>query len=167
MNEMAVRGSGTEAAFHQMSLDEWLESKNRIRKMIHTAKTAFVVIGYELRKIEESKAYELDGYSSLAEFAEAEFGFGKTMTSRLIAVNRAFSEGGYSDILVAEAEDFSFSQLVEMKDLSAEDLSLIRPETPREAIRDLKRFNAEAEEIQESAEETPFSMNPPEPLCNG
>lgn len=139
--------------YHQMTLMEWVKSKDRIRKMIRQAKASFVVIGYELRKIEESRAYEMDGYESLAEFAKEEFDFKPDMTSRLIAVNRAFSEGGYSDILVESAEGFSFSKLVEMKDLEPEDLELIRPQTPREAIRELKRFNASGEA---------FGMNPPE-----
>ena len=142
-----------EELYHQMTLMEWVSSKNRIRKMIRQAKASFVVIGYELRKIEESRAYEMDGYESLAEFAEAEFDFKPDMTSRLIAVNKAFSEGGYSDILVDSAEGFSFSKLVEMKDLEPEDLELIRPQTPREAIRELKRFNASGEAPD---------MNPPE-----
>ena len=168
MNEMEIRTGDTavraEEAYHQMSLDEWLESKNRIRKMIRMAKTSFVVIGYELRKIEETKAYEMDGYASLAEFAEAEYDFAPSMTSRLIAVNKAFSEGGYSDVLIDEAEGFSFSKLVEMKDLEPGDLTLIHPDATREEIRELKRFNkaARAEETAENPRETEFGLNPPE-----
>lgn len=168
MNEMEIRTGETavraEEVYHQMSLDEWLESKNRIRKMIHMAKTSFVVIGYELRKIEETKAYEMDGYASLTEFAEAEYDFAPSMTSRLIAVNKAFSEGGYSDVLIDEAEGFSFSKLVEMKDLEPGDLTLIHPDATREEIRELKRFNkaARAEETAENPRETEFGMNPPE-----
>ena len=45
-----------EELYHQMTLMEWVSSKNRIRKMIRQAKASFVVIGYELRKIEESRA---------------------------------------------------------------------------------------------------------------
>ena len=132
--------------YHQMTLDEWVASKNRIREMIRKAKTAFIVIGYELRKIEESEAYRNDGYSTLAEFTKAEYGFDKTMTSRLIDVNKAFSEGGYSDILIDNAEGFTFTKLVEMKDLEQEDLQLLRPEVKREDIRQLKSFEGSAPE---------------------
>ena len=138
--------------YHQMTLDEWAASKNRIREMIRTAKAAFIVIGYELRKIEEAEAYRNDGYNTLAEFTQAEYGFDKTMTSRLIDVNKAFSEGGFSDILIDDAEGFSFSKLVEMKDLDKEDLQLLRPEVKREDIRELKKFEAEAPDGREGAE---------------
>ena len=132
--------------YHQMTLDEWVASKKRIREMIRTAKTAFIVIGYELRKIDEAEAYKMDGYTSLADFAKGEYGFEKTMTSRLVEVNKAFSEGGYSDILIEDAEGFSFTKLVEMKDLEREDLQVVRPETKREDIRDLKAFEKSAPE---------------------
>lgn len=132
--------------YHQMTLDEWAASKNRIREMIRKAKTAFIVIGYELRKIDEAEAYRLDGYNSLAEFAKGEYGFEKTMTSRLVEVNKAFSEGGFSDILIEDAEGFTFTKLVEMKDLQTEDLQVVRPETKREDIRDLKAFEKSAPE---------------------
>lgn len=132
--------------YHQMTLDEWAASKKRIREMIRTAKTAFIVIGYELRKIDEAEAYKMDGYTSLADFAKGEYGFEKTMTSRLVEVNKAFSEGGYSDILIEDAEGFSFTKLVEMKDLEREDLQVVRPETKREDIRDLKAFEKSAPE---------------------
>ena len=59
--------------YHQMTLDEWVASKKRIREMIRTAKTAFIVIGYELRKIDEAEAYKMDGYTSLADFAKGEY----------------------------------------------------------------------------------------------
>ena len=138
--------------YHQMTLDEWVASKKRIREMIRTAKTAFIVIGYELRKIDEAEAYKMDGYTSLADFAKGEYGFEKTMTSRLVEVNKAFSEGGYSDILIEDAEGFSFSKLIEMKDLDKEDLQLLRPEVKREDIRELKKFEAEAPDGREGAE---------------
>lgn len=137
--------------YHQMTLDEWAASKNRIREMIRKAKTAFIVIGYELRKIEEAEAYRLDGYDSLADFAKTEYGFEKTMTSRLIEVNKAFSEGGFSDILIEDAEGFTFTKLVEMKDIPREDLQLLRPDTKRDDIRELKRF--ESEQPEEGAPE--------------
>ena len=129
--------------YHQMTLDEWAASKKRIHEMVRTAKAAFIVIGYELRKIEQSEAYKMDGYATLAEFAKAEYGFEKTMTSRLIDVNRTFSEGGFSDVLIEDAQGFTFSKLVEMKDLPPEDLQLITPGTKRDDIRELKRFEAE------------------------
>ena len=106
-------------------------------------KQSFVRIGYALRKIDDGKLYEQDGYKSVAEFAKAEYGLEASTVSRFMSINREYSIDGYSERLREEYLDLSRSQLEEMLKLPEPDRQMITPETPREDIRDLKRFNRE------------------------
>lgn len=62
-------------------------------------------------------------------------------TSRFMSINREYSIDGYSEQLRPEFADHGRSQLEEMLKLPDHDRSMIQPETSREDIRDLKRFN--------------------------
>lgn len=104
-------------------------------------KQSFVRIGYVLRKIDDQKLYEQDGYKSIAEFAKAEYGLEASTVSRFMSINREYSIDGYSEHLREEYLDMGRSQLEEMLKLPEKDREMIRPETSREDIRDLKRFN--------------------------
>ncbi|MFR7522956.1 MAG: hypothetical protein ACLUU1_11265 [Ruminococcus sp.] len=77
----------------QMTLDDWLQEKEAIRKDLCVAAEAFVRIGYRLRRIRETKAYEQDGYHSVSEFAEAEYKISKSTTSTFIKIHETFAKG--------------------------------------------------------------------------
>lgn len=94
-----------------------------------------------LRQIEDQKLYKQDGYKSIAEFAQAEYGLGASITSRFMSINREYSVGGYSEHLREEYAELGRSQLEEMLKLPDSDRQMIQPETAREDIRGLKRFN--------------------------
>lgn len=125
----------------QMTLNDWVEMKQRLRRELLGIKQSFVRIGFMLRQIEEQKLYEQDGYKSVAEFAKAELGLEASTTSRFISINREYSVDGYSEILSPEYAELGRSQLEEMLKLPEEDRSMIQPETSRQDIRDLKKFN--------------------------
>lgn len=133
------RGSGM--GYVQMTLDEWVEIKQKLRQELIGVKQSFVRIGYTLRKIEEQRLYEQDGYKSVAEFAKAEYGLEQSTTSRFMSINREYSVDGYSETLRPEFADLGRSQLEEMLKLPEGDRKMVRPETSREEIRELKRFN--------------------------
>ncbi|MDE7326280.1 MAG: hypothetical protein K2N63_08405, partial [Lachnospiraceae bacterium] len=86
--------------------------------------------------------YQMDGYKTLAEFAQAEYGMKPSGVSRFLRVYKKYCENGE---LKERYEKYTYAQLVEMLNLPAEDEALIRPDTPREDIRYLKRFNREGE----------------------
>ena len=46
----------------QMTLNDWVEMKQRLRRELLGIKQSFVRIGFMLRQIEEQKLYENDGY---------------------------------------------------------------------------------------------------------
>jgi hypothetical protein len=125
----------------QLTLDDWVQMKQKLKQELLGVKQSFVRIGYALRQIDDQKLYEQDGYKSIAEFAQAEYGLGPSITSRFMSINREYSVDGYSEHLRPEYADMGRSQLEEMLKLPESDRQMIRPETSREDIRELKRFN--------------------------
>lgn len=125
----------------QMTLTDWMEVKHRLKMELQGVKQSFVRIGYVLRKINDQKLYENDGYKSVAEFAKAEYGLEASTVSRFMSINREYSIDGYSEHLREEYLDLSRSQLEEMLKLPDSDRVMIQPETARDDIRELKGFN--------------------------
>ena len=125
----------------QMTLDDWVEMKRKLRQELLGVKQSFVRIGYALRQIEDQKLYERDGYKSIAEFAKEEYGLEPSTTSRFISINKEYSIDGYSEQLRPEFAELGRSQLEEMLKLPDNDRAMIQPEASRENIRELKRFN--------------------------
>ena len=125
----------------QMTLDDWVQMKQKLKQELLGVKQSFVRIGYALRQIDDQKLYEQDGYKSIAEFAQAEYGLGPSITSRFMSINREYSIDGYSEQLRPEYAELGRSQLEEMLKLPDTDRRMIQPETSREDIRELKRFN--------------------------
>ena len=132
--------------YHQITLNEWVEMKDQLRRELNNVRTGFVRVGYVLRKMEETEAYKAEGYKSVAEFAEKEHGLKPSTTSRWMSINREYSLDGYSLQLDPKWIDMNASQLTEMLALPAEDRELISPGTPREDIRELKRLEKMPEE---------------------
>lgn len=125
----------------QMTLDDWAQMKQKLRQELIGVKQSFVRIGYALRQIDDQRLYENDGYKSIAEFAKAEYGLEASTTSRFMSINREYSIDGYSEHLRPEYTDLGRSQLEEMLKLPDSDRQMVQPETSREDIRELKRFN--------------------------
>ena len=130
----------------QMTLSDWVEIKEKIRKDMNNVKHAFVRVGYNLRRIRDEELYKMDGYDSLTQFAAEELGIGASWVSRLISINERYSVDGYSETLLPQYEDYRQSSLVEMLALPETDMQMVTPETSREDIRELKRFNKAPEE---------------------
>lgn len=125
----------------QMTLNDWMEVKQRLKMELQGVKQSFVRIGYVLRKIDDQKMYEQDGYKTIAEFAKVEYGLEASTVSRFMAINREYSVDGYSEHLREEYLEMGRSQLEEMLKLPNGDRQMIQPEASREDIRELKRFN--------------------------
>lgn len=140
----------------QMTLDDWMQIKDRIRRELNNQKHSFVRTGYYLRRIRDEKLYLQDGYSSLSEFAKQEFNLGASYVSRMISINEKFSIDGYSEQMDPRFEDYRQGALTEMLALPEGDLQMITPQTSREDIRELKRFNAqEVRQTEHAGEQDP------------
>lgn len=132
--------------YTQLTIADWLEMKTKLKQELLAASASFVRIGYMLRRIQDEELYKTDGYKSIADFAEQECGLSASAVSRFIAINKKYSIDGYSDRLRTEFTFLGQSKLAEMLTLPDSDMELIRPETERSQIRDLKRFNKEEPE---------------------
>lgn len=158
--------------YTQITLDQWATMKDQLKQDIIDAqnkvigiKKDFVKIGFKLRKIDEMKLYEKDGYKSVAEFAKAECNLSDSDVTRFIQINERYSIGGYSEDLREEFLEYGSSKLAEMLSLPDKDMEMVQPEATRESIRELKRFNktepaaGEADDIHQLIEKF-FEMNP-------
>ncbi|MCI6637380.1 MAG: hypothetical protein MSH32_03650 [Lachnospiraceae bacterium] len=130
----------------QMTLDDWAEMKKKLEEDLNGVAVSFVKIGYTLRKIEDGKLYERDGYSSVTEFAKKEYGLSPSTVSRFMSINKRYSVDGYSEKLRPEFDGLGSSKLTEMLALPDSDFSMITTDTPRETIRELKDFNKTEDE---------------------
>lgn len=134
--------------YKQMTLAEWLDIKQKLKEDISSAKNKlnglkkdFVKIGYRLRQIDDNELYKQDGYKSIAEFAKAECDLSPSDTTRFIQINKKYSIGGNSEELRPEFLEYGQSKLAAMLALPDSDLNMITPQTSREDIRELNRFN--------------------------
>ena len=132
--------------YMQMTLNDWLEMKQSLERELSNLKTGFIRVGYVLRKIDDTKGYEQDGYKSVAEFAKAEYGLSASTVSRFMAINEKFSLDGYSERLDPKYIGFRQSIMGEMLGLPDQDLDLVTPETSRQDVRELKQFNKQEPE---------------------
>lgn len=120
--------------------------KEEIRRKLRETAENFVYIGYQLKRVRESREYEQDGYADILEFAQKEFGLQKDDTYRFIRINDKYSTGGNSTELEESFKGMAQTKLSEMLNLPDEDMNLITTETTREDIRELKRFNSQEPE---------------------
>ena len=127
--------------YQQITLTDWVEMKKKLESELLGVKHSFVRIGYLLRRMDDEKMYEMDGFKSIAEFAKEKYGLEASTTSRFMRINKEYSVDGYSEILRPRYEAFGRSQLEEMLQLPESDRDMITPKATRESIRDLKRFN--------------------------
>lgn len=139
----------------QITLDEWMQWKEDIRRKLKETAGNFVYIGCRLRQIRDSGM--LDGAADIFEFARREYGLSKSTTSRFIAVNERFADP-YNPLLIKEEfENIGSSKLSEMLTLPDSECELITEKTTVKEIRDLKAFNKEAEKL-ENVEESTLSV---------
>lgn len=135
--------------YTQITLDQWTQWKEDIRRKLSETASNFVYIGYRLKQIRDSGMY--DGAADVFEFAQKEYGLGKSTVSRFIAINEKYSEGGNSLELKEEFRSFSSSKLAEMLTLPDSEIQMITEKTTVREIRELKAFNSQIPE--EAAEE--------------
>lgn len=134
----------------QITLTEWMQWREDVRRKLQETASNFVYIGYRLKQIRDSGMY--DGCADIFEFAQKEYGLGKSVVSRFIAINEKFSEGGNSLEIREEYKTLGSSKLSEMLTLSEEDCRLITSKTTVKEIREIKHFNNQEPELEEKEE---------------
>lgn len=131
------------------------ELKRFISANLSSVAREFVALGYYLKDIRDRELYREDGYESIWEFAEDQYGIGRSTCSRWMAINDRFSEGGNSPALAKEYRDYGKSQLQEMLYLEDAQMEQVTPEMTVKEIREIRRPEVEPEDTvnyQEKAE---------------
>lgn len=138
--------------YTQLTLNDWIQMKEDIRRKLQETAENFVYIGYKLRQIEELESYRQDGVASIYEFAEKEYGLTRTVTQRFMAINAKFSVEGNSVELLPQYKEFGSSKLQEMLNLSDEDCKLLTAKATVKEIRELKAFNRQQDYEEDTGE---------------
>lgn len=131
--------------YMQLSMDDYIQSKNEIKQELGGIVKSFVRIGWQLTRIDKSGAYKHDGYNNISEFARTEYGMNPSGVSRFMKVYEKYSVSGDTPELQEQYREFKFNNLVEMLQLPEEDRQIFHPKDKREDIRELKDFNKENE----------------------
>lgn len=141
--------------YTQITLEQWVQWKEDIRRKLQETAGNFVYIGYRLKQIRDSGMF--DGCEDIFEFARKEYGLTESTVSRFISINEEYSEGGNSLELRAEFRGLNYSILSEMLTLPEQDRQLITEKTTVKDIRELKRFNKQVPDAAAGVEETQYT----------
>ena len=148
---------------------DYREAKEIIRNKLQGMTQNFIGIGFYLRQIKETEGFRKDGYESIYEFAEDQYGIKRSTAIRWMQMNEKFSQGGYSPFLDSGYKDFGKSQLQEMLYLDSEQLEEVTPEMTVREIREIRTPDPEPEEQlpgQMSVEDFPEVMPEQEEQTN-
>lgn len=115
------------------------EAKNILREKMDVMKKNFIAAGYYMKYIRDNELFREDGYESIWEFAEDNYGIQKSTASRWMAMNDKFSQGGNSPILAAEFRGFEKSQLQEMLYLDDKQIETVTPDMTVKEIREVRK----------------------------
>lgn len=109
----------------------------------------FVKIGYLLKLARDTDILAESGYTSIADFAKAEYGLTKDVVSRYININDRYSEGGNSPCLADRYKGFGVAKLAEMLTLPDAIVDNISADTTKEEIKLIKKEYAQEQEISD------------------
>lgn len=132
-----------------MRIDTYTEFKSALDTELKNQAEGFVRTGYLLKKARDTEILRESGYTSVAEFAKAEYGLSKDIVSRYIAINDRYAVDGYSDKLQEKYQGYGIAKLQEMLTLSDDVVDLLSPEMSKREIQDVKREIAEEEKISD------------------
>lgn len=80
----------------------YTETKDIIKERLQNMSRDFVAIGFYLKLIRDKSLFLEDGYKSIWEFAEDNYGIKRSTASRWMAMNDKFSKNGNTPILSEE-----------------------------------------------------------------
>lgn len=115
------------------------EAKSILREKMDNLKMSFIAAGYYLKYIRDHEQFRGDGYESIWEFAEDNYGIKKSTASRWMSMNDKFSKGGNSPILAEEFRGFEKSQLQEMLYLDDKQIETVTPDMTVKEIREVRK----------------------------
>lgn len=115
------------------------EYKAELDNVLEKTAEGFVRIGYLLKVARDTNVLAESGYSTVTEFAQAEYNIDKTQVSRFIHINDRFSENGYSDQLMDNYKGYGYAKLtlmLQLPDAINEELSPSYSKSEIQAIKE-------------------------------
>lgn len=101
-------------AHEEIQYKGYREYKKELDTELNRAAESFVKIGYLLRIAEDTDILKESPYRTVYEFAKAEYNLDASQVSRFININKAYSEGGYSDRLQEGFRGYGHAKLAIM-----------------------------------------------------
>lgn len=122
-----------------------------IRANLKSVARSVVAVGYYLKSVRDRSLWmeAEQGYESVWDFAQTEFGISKSTASRYMAINDRFSEGGNSPLIMEQYAELSKSQLQEMLYLTDQQAEKVTPDTTVLEIRQMREPKPEPVEVLE------------------
>lgn len=115
------------------------EAKGILQEKLDYMKKNFIAAGYYMKYIRDHELYREDGYESIWEFAEDNYGIKKSTASRWMSMNDKFSQGGNSPVLAEEFRHFEKSQLQEMMYLDDKQIEAVTSDMTVKEIREVRK----------------------------
>lgn len=128
------------------------EYKAELDNVLEKTAEGFVRIGYLLKVARDTNVLAESGYSTVTEFAQAEYNIDKTQVSRFIHINDKFSENGYSDQLMENYKGYGYAKLTLMLQLPGAINEELSPNYSKAEIQAIK------EEIEEESKITDIEV---------
>lgn len=143
----------------------YTEAKDILQEKLDNMKKDFIAAGYYLKYIRDNKQYLEDGYATIWEFAEDNYGIKKSTASRWMSMNCKFSQDGNSPILAEEYKEFGKSQLQEMLYLEDTQIEEVTPDMTVKEIREIRTPATEPEEYEIPKEHLGQCIHREEYIC--
>lgn len=112
--------------------------KNTMDQAVGATVQNIVKIGYLLKVARDTGILQESGYTTMRDFAQAEYNIDASMASRFIGINDRYSVGGNSMMLDEKYTGYETSKLAEMLTLPDAIIEEIPPEMKRDEIREIK-----------------------------
>lgn len=123
----------------EITYSSYQEYKQAVTTELYREAEGFVRIGYLLKVARDTDILRESGYTTVYEFAAAEYNLTKDVVSRWIGINDRFSKNGYSMELDDRFGAFGPTKLGEMLTLPDAVIDVIPETATRDDIRDLKK----------------------------
>ena len=131
------------------AIQDYYKFKEALGTELRNQAEGFVRTGYLLKKARDTDILKDSGYSTVAEFAQAEYGLSKDIVSRYIAINDRYSKDGYSEYLQDQYEGYGVAKLQEMLTLPDSVVEMMSPDMTKREIQDIKKEIKEEEQISD------------------
>lgn len=121
-----------------VKFSSYKDYKSQLDAELQKSAEGFVRIGYLLKVARDTDILKESGYSTVAEFAQAEYSIDKTQVSRFIHINDEFADGGYSPSLQDKYQGYGYAKLSLMLSLPEAVTDELTPEYTKAEINEIK-----------------------------